>query len=76
MLTNCALIAGVYLVGDDLEPGRYEVLPGDHPEDPYWARLDDAMEIIDSKTGVGTQEVIVEESDFAFEFKGSIRRIP
>ena len=70
------LIAGVYLVGYDLEPGRYEVLPGDHPEDPYWARLDDAMEIIDSGTGVGIQEVIVEASDFALEFKGSLRLIP
>jgi hypothetical protein len=66
----------VYLVGYDLEPGRYEVLLGDHPENPYWARLDDEMEIIDSESGVGTLEVIVEESDFAFEFKGFLRLIP
>lgn len=70
------LIDGVYLVGYDLEPGRYEVLPGDHPEDPYWARLDDELEIIDSGTGVGIQEVIVEASDFALKFKGSLRLIP
>jgi hypothetical protein len=70
------LIDGVYLVGYDLEPGRYEVLPGDHPEDPYWARLDDEMEIIDSGSGAGIQEVIVEASDFALKFKGSLRLIP
>jgi hypothetical protein len=70
------LVGGVYLVGYDLEPGRYEVFPGDYPDSPYWARLDDDMEVIDSESGVGTLEVIVEASDFAFEFKGFLRRIP
>ena len=66
---------GIYLVGYDLEPGRYEVHPdGDQP--PYWARLDDEMEIIDSGTGVGTLEVIVEDGDFAFEYNGVLRLIP
>ena len=69
-------ISGVYLVGYDLEPGRYEVLRGDHPEDPYWARLDDEMEIIDSGTSFGGLEVIIEDGDFAFEFKGFLRLIP
>ena len=70
------LIGGVYLVGYDLEPGRYEVHRGDHPEDPYWARLDDEMGIIDSGTDFGTLEVIIEDGDFAFEFKGVLRLIP
>jgi len=67
---------GVYLVGYDLEPGRYEVLRGNHPEDPYWTRLDDEMGIIDSGTGVGTLEVTVEASDFAFEYVGVLRLVP
>ena len=69
-------ISGVYLVGYDLEPGRYEVLRGDHPEDPYWARLDDEMEIIDSGTDFGTLEATIEDGDFAFQFKGVLRLIP
>jgi hypothetical protein len=69
------LESGVYLVGYDLEPGRYQVLPNGFLA-PYWARLDDEMEIIDSGTGDGTLEVIVEASDFAFEFEGVLRRIP
>jgi hypothetical protein len=71
-----SLIGGVYLVGYDLEPGRYEVLRDRHPEDPYWARLDDEMGIIDSGTGAGTLEVAIEASDFAFEFTGAFRLIP
>ncbi len=70
------LISGVYLVGYDLEPGRYEVLRGDHPEDPYWARLGDELGIIDSGTDFGGLEVIIEDGDFAFEFKGVLRLIP
>ena len=66
---------GVYLVGYDIEPGRYEIFPRDGGV-PYWARLDDEMEIIASETGDGTLEVTVEASDFAFEFLGDIRRIP
>lgn len=69
------LFNGVYLVGYDIEPGRYEV----HPRDggtPYWARLDDEMKIIDSEAGIGTLEVLVEAGDFAFEFLGDLRRIP
>ena len=49
---------------------------GDHPEDPYWARLDDEMGIIDSGTAFGTLEVIIEDGDFAFEFKGVLRLVP
>ena len=71
-----SLVGGVYLVGYDLEPGRYEVFTGDYPDSPYWARLDDELEIIDSESGVGRLEVIVEASDFAFEFKGVLRLIP
>jgi hypothetical protein len=70
------LIGGVYLVGYDLEPGRYEVLNGGHSEGTYWARLDDELEIIDSETDVRTLEVIVEASDFALKFKGTLRLIP
>jgi len=66
---------GVYLVGYDIEPGRYEVLDGGF-NPPYWARLDDEMGIIDSGTGVGTLEVIVEDGDFAFEYNGVLRLIP
>ena len=66
---------GEYLVGYDLEPGRYEVQPNGF-QTPYWARLDDAMGIIDSGTGDGTLEVIVEASDFALEFQGNLRLIP
>lgn len=71
------VIAGVYLVGYDLEPGRYEVLNGGHPEGTYWARLDDDLGIIDSEASdFGTVEVVVEASDFALEFKGTLRKIP
>ena len=69
------LFNGVYLVGYDIEPGRYEVHPRDGGE-PSWARLDDEMKIIDSETGIGTLEVLVEAGDFAFEFLGDLRRIP
>jgi hypothetical protein len=69
------LVNGVYLVGYDLEPGLYEVVP-DFGAAPYWARLDNEMEIIDSETGSVTLEVTVEASDFAFEFFGALRRIP
>jgi hypothetical protein len=71
------VIDGVYLVGYDLEPGRYEVLNGGHPEGTWWARLDDDMEIIDdTEQAVGTLEVVVEASDFALEFHGTLRKIP
>ena len=66
---------GIYLVGYDLEPGRYEVHP-DGDQAPYWARLDDEMEIIDSGTGVEILEFTVEEGDFALEYNGPLRLVP
>lgn len=66
---------GVYLVGYDIEPGRYRVSPEASGETTYWARLDDTLDIIDNNLSEGDLIVIVNESDYALEYRGVLERI-
>jgi hypothetical protein len=66
---------GTYLVGYDVEPGRYRITPVDGVS-AYWARLDDTMDIIDNDLGDGQLIVIVNESDWALEISGTIEPLP
>jgi hypothetical protein len=66
---------GTYLVNHDLAPGRYRINP---PEGStaYWARLDASMEIIDNDLSEGQLIVIVDTSDWALRFTGTIEAFP
>ena len=65
---------GMYLVGFDIEPGRYQVQPKDGHS--FWARLDDTLDIIDSDFSGESTTVTVEDGDFALKFKGMLERLP
>lgn len=66
--------SGAYLVGYDIEPGRYRVQPVDGTS--YWARMDDQQEIIDNDLSDGASIVIVKEGDWALEINGSLELLP
>jgi len=63
---------GTYLVGRDIQPGRYRV------EDPvyaYAARLKCNRDIIDNAGNKGNVIIIIRDSDCLFEYSGAISRI-
>lgn len=66
---------GTYLVSYDIAPGRYRITPPSG-RSGYWARLDQTLEIIDNDLGDGQLIVIVNESDFALTFTGTIEPLP
>ncbi len=68
-LANCT--QGTYLVGPDIQPGTYKVLPEDG--NAYWARLDGALQTIDNDIGDGQLIVIVKKSDFALKVSGTLQ---
>lgn len=64
---------GTYLVGNDIAPGTYRVSrPGDLA---YGARLDAGLGIIDNDLNSGSVILIVEPTDYAFTFSGTLERI-
>ena len=65
---------GTYLVGVDIEPGRYRISPVDG--NSYWARLDANQEIIDNDISDGATIVIVNEGDWALTYSGEIELVP
>jgi len=65
---------GVYLVGFDIDPGRYRVQP--EGGSSYWARLDDTLDIIDNDLSDGATIVIVKDGDFALKFSGTLEVLP
>ena len=66
---------GTYLVGVDIQPGRYRVTAiGDRSA--YAARLDGTLDIIDNNLSDGSVLMIVNESDFAFTFTGMLELVP
>lgn len=60
---------GIYVVGDDIVPGRWRTAGG---QDCYWARLGDLTgdEILDNSNSVGPQVVDILPSDVAFQLRG------
>ncbi|MBM7788904.1 superantigen-like protein SSL4 [Tenggerimyces flavus] len=66
---------GTYVVGEDIEPGRYKSRPSiDGAGICYWARLKstdgDLDSIIANQLGEGPQTVTIKKSDEAFETSG------
>jgi hypothetical protein len=65
---------GVFLVGLDIQPGQYRVLPAGGST--YWARIDGNMGIIDNDLSDGQLIVKIRPGDFAFTFSGTLELIP
>lgn len=61
---------GTFLVGPDIVPGRYRVLPDGGSA--YWARLDSSLEIIDNNISDGQLIVDIREGDFAVNISGTL----
>lgn len=64
---------GTYLVGVDIEPGRYRVID---PEHAFAARLDDELGVIDSVSNASSVSIEIHPTDFAFAFSGAIAPLP
>ncbi len=58
---------GVYIVGQDIQPGTYKSTGG---ELCYWARHNKNNEILDNHAAPGATVVVVLASDFSLEVKG------
>lgn len=58
---------GVYIVGQDVQPGTYKSAGGDTC---YWARKTKNGEIIDNHLGAGPTVVVIKASDFSIEARG------
>ncbi len=58
---------GVYIVGQDIQPGTYKSSGG---ELCYWARHNKANEILDNHAAASATVVVVLPSDFSLEVKG------
>jgi len=63
---------GTYLVGVDIQPGRYRV---EDPDYAYAARLSCDRDIIDNEGNKGNVIIIVKASDCLFTFSGILSRI-
>lgn len=61
---------GVYIVGSDVQPGTFQA-SGDI-KDCYWARLDEAGEIIDNNfvSAASQVQLTVEPSDYSLSIEG------
>ena len=60
---------GTYIVGIDIEPGRYRI---SDPDYAYAARLDRSLGIIDNAGNSGSVIIQISPSDYAFTFTGAI----
>ena len=60
---------GTYLVGVDIEPGRYRI---SDPDYAYAARLDSSLSIIDNAGNSGSVTIEIRPSDYAFTLTGAI----
>jgi len=58
-------------VGVDIAPGQYRVTPASG-DMAYWSRLDSAHEIIDNNLSEGQLIVVVQGSDYALSYKGTL----
>jgi sarcosine oxidase delta subunit len=59
---------GTANTGETVKPGSYEAFD---VEDYYWARLDDAGEVIDNYFGTAPRiEVTIQASDYGFHTEG------
>jgi hypothetical protein len=67
---------GTYLVGIDIEPGRYRITPTSSDDLAYWSRLDSSMDIIDNNLSDGQLIVTVKASDWALRYTGEISPAP
>jgi len=66
---------GTYLVGIDLEPGRYRLTPLEG-EIGYWARLGEGWDILDNDLGDGQLIAVIRSTDWAFEISnGTLEKI-
>jgi hypothetical protein len=66
---------GTYLVGIDLEPGRYRLTPLEG-ETGYWARLGEGRDILDNDLGDGQLIAVIKSTDWALEISnGTLERI-
>ncbi|MDH3299936.1 MAG: DUF4214 domain-containing protein [Acidimicrobiia bacterium] len=64
---------GTYLVGADLQPGRYRVRSAD--DLAYAARLDANLGIIDNALNQGSVILTIGPSDYAFTFRGTLEKL-
>lgn len=62
---------GTFLVGYDIAPGQYKVMPVDG--NAYWARLDGDLEIIDNDIGEGQLIVVIQAGDYAINISGTLQ---
>lgn len=63
---------GTYLVGYDIEPGQYRIVPENEGDHAYWARLGENRDLIDNDLAEGPLVLTVRESDWAISFTGVI----
>lgn len=63
---------GTYLVGVDIQPGRYRI---DDPDYAYAARLSCDRDIIDNEGNAGNVIIIVRDTDCLLQYSGVISRI-
>jgi hypothetical protein len=69
-------VQGTYLVGPDIAPGQYRITPDETSGNAYWARIDQAHEIIDNNIAEGQLIVVVQPGDYALSFTGAIEVMP
>lgn len=65
---------GSYLVGTDIPAGRYNVTGAGRSA--YFARLDANLEIIDNNLSEGNVIAVVDPSDWAFSYTGTLASMP
>ncbi len=63
--------AGTFLVGVDIQPGRYKVTP-DAGQTSYWARFDKNFALIDNDLGQSQLILTIKSGDFAIKIEGSL----
>lgn len=63
---------GTYLVGVDIQPGRYRV---SDPNYAYAARLDRTLDIISNEGNSGSVIIVVSSTDYALTYSGTITRL-
>ncbi|MCU1396271.1 MAG: hypothetical protein JWM34_4699 [Ilumatobacteraceae bacterium] len=66
---NCT--DGTFLVGLDIQPGRYKVTP-DENGNAYWARINKKFDIIDNDVVQGQLIVTIKPGDFAIKIDGTL----
>jgi hypothetical protein len=67
--TDSDITAGIYVVGEDIQPGTYKARAAEG-DSCYWSRLDKDNEIIDNSDSEGRSVVTIKKSDYAFETSG------